>query len=118
MTDDLSNRTDHAEEARAMLAYAESYGSDARRFLGDGALERARAALDRSLIAATRAQVHATLAVAEQLRLANLFQSGAIGGGPVNDHIPGEVQSYLRREWPDVAATLGVARWLPNSRGK
>ena len=54
--------------------------------------------------------MHATLAVAEQLRLANLFQSGAIGGGPMNDHIPGEVQSYLRREWPDIAATLGVAR--------
>src|SRR5690606_14414483 len=101
MTDDLRNRTDHAEEARALLAYSESYGNDARRFRGDGAPERARAALDRSLLAATQAQVHATLAVAEQLRLANLFQSGAIGGGPMNDHIPGEVQSYLRREWPD-----------------
>src|SRR5690606_40963091 len=110
MTDDLRNRTDHAEEARALLAHSESYGNDARRFLGDGALERARAALDRSLIAATKAQVHATLAVAEQLRLANLFQCGAICGGPMNDHIPGAVQSHLRREWPDIAATLGVAR--------
>ena len=110
MTDDLRDRADHAEEARALLAYSESYGSDARRFLGDGALERARSAMDRSLLAATKAQVHATLAVAEQLRLANLFKSGAIGGGPMNDHIPGEVQSHLRREWPDIAATLGVAR--------
>ena len=95
MTDDLSNRTDHAEEARALLADAESYG---------------RHAPARGLLAATQAQVHATLAVAEQLRLANLFQSGAIGGGPMNDHIPGAVQSHLRREWPDIAATLGVAR--------
>lgn len=86
MTDDPRNRTDHAEEARALLADAES------------------------LLAATQAQVHATLAMVEQLRLMNLFQSGAIGGGPMNDHIPGEVQSYLRREWPDVAATLGVSR--------
>ena len=110
MTDDLRNRTDHAEEARALLAYADSYRNDAHRFRGDGAPERARAAMDRSLLAATQAQVHATLAVAEQLRLANLFQSGAIGGGPMNDRIPGEVQSHLRREWPDIATILGVAR--------
>jgi len=97
MTDDLRDRTDHAEEARALLAYAESLLAEAQ-------------AHAESLFAAAQAQVHATLAVAEQLRLANLFQSGAIGGGPMNDQIPGEVQTYLRREWPDIAATLGGAR--------
>src|SRR5690606_5845798 len=112
MTDDLGNRTDHAEEARALLAYAESYGSDAHRVRGDGAPGRARAAMDRGLLAATQGQVHATRAEDEQLRLPNLFQSGAIGGGPMNDRIPGAVQSHLRREWPDIAAMLGVARRL------
>jgi len=108
MTDDWTN---HAEGAQALLADAESYGNDAHRLrFNNEPPEQVRAALDHGLLAATQAQVHATLAVAEQLRLANLFQSGAIGGGPMNDHIPGEVQSYLRREWPDVAATLGVAR--------
>lgn len=111
MTDDLRNRTDHAEEARALLADAESYGNDAHSLrLNNEPPEQVRAALDHGLLAATQAQVHATLAVAEQLRLANLFQSGAIGGGPMNKHTPGHVQTYLRREWPDIAATLGVAR--------
>src|SRR5690606_22325838 len=111
MTDDPGNRPDHAEEARALLADAESYGNDAHRLrFNNESPERARAAMDHGLLAATQAQVHATLAMVEQLRLAKLFQSGAIGGGPMNKHTPGHVQTYLRREWPDIAATLGVSR--------
>src|SRR5690606_1366759 len=111
MTYELRNRTDHAEEARSLLADAESYGNDAHRLrFNNEPPEQVRAAMDHGLLAATQAQVHATLAMVEQLRLANLFQSGAIGGGPMNKHTPGHVQTYLRQEWPEIAATLGVAR--------
>jgi len=93
----MSNeRIDHAAEARKSLAWLDRVPESVMR--EDGPL----------VVAA--AQVHATLALVEQMRIANLLQSGAIGGGPMSDHYPGAVQSYLRKEWPDIAAALGVDR--------
>lgn len=92
----MSEWIDHAREARKTLEWLARAGENTIR--EEGPLEVAVA------------QVHATLAVAEQLRLANLLQSGAIGGGPMNNHAPGDVQQYLRREWPDIAAALGIGR--------
>lgn len=107
----MIGRVNYTEEARALLADAKAYANDAHslRFNNEPP-ERVRAALDHGLLAAAQAHVHANLAVAEQLRLANLLQAGAIGGGPMNNHTPGHVQSYLRREWPEIAAMLGVNR--------
>lgn len=104
-----AGRVNHAERARALLADAEAYANDAHslRFNNEPP-ERVRAALDHGLLAAAQAHAHANLAVAEQLRLANLLQAGAVGGGPMNNHTPRYVQSYLQQEWPDIAATLGV----------
>ena len=111
MADDLRDRIDHAERAQALLIDAESYGNDAHNLrFNNEPPERVRAALDHGLLAAAQAHAHANLAVVEQLRLANLLRAGAIGGGPMNNHTPGEIQSYLRREWPEIAAMLGVAR--------
>lgn len=93
----MSNeRIDHAAEARKSLEWLDRVPESVMR--EDGPL----------VVAA--AQVHAILALVEQQRVANLLRSGAIGGGPMSNDVPGEVQSYLRREWPDIAAALGVER--------
>lgn len=54
------------------------------------------------------AQVYATLALAEQQRIANLIALGAIGGGPINNAMSGYVTDYLRSDFPEIAKGLGL----------
>ena len=54
------------------------------------------------------AQVHATLALAEQQRIANLVALGVVGGGPINNAYPGDTRRYLVSEFPDIAEALGI----------
>lgn len=90
----MTERIDHARKARKTLYWLENAGENAVR--EHGPLEVAAA------------QVHATLALVEQMRIANLLQSGAISGGPMSNRYPVDVQSYLRGRWPDIAAALGI----------
>lgn len=75
--------TDHAAEARELLATGKT-----------------------DLTA--KAQVHATLALAEQQRIANLVTLGAIGGGPLSSDPAYLSRNYLVQEYPEVAAALGI----------
>lgn len=54
------------------------------------------------------AQVHATLALAEQQRVANLIALGVVGGGPVNDACPVDNRRYLVSKFPDISEVLGI----------
>lgn len=91
----MSNeRIDHAKEAGDALYWLENAGDNVVR--------------ERGPMEVAMAQVHAILALVEQMRIANLLQSGAIGGGPMSNRSPGDVQSYLRWRYPDIAAALGL----------
>ena len=77
----MTNRIDHAAEAVGLLALAAA-----------GVRDR------RYLIAA--AHIHATLAVAEQARIANLIALAKLAGHSGPDEV-----AVLR---PDIAAALGI----------
>lgn len=88
----MSARIDHAAQAEEWLA-------DAKRADVSFAEAEAFAAI---------AQVYATLALAEQQRIANLVALGVIGGGPINNATPRHARDYLSREYPDESKALGL----------
>lgn len=88
----MSERIDHAAKAEEWLADA----------------KRAEVSLAEAVTFADIAQVHATLALVEQQRIANLIALGVIGGGPINNATPRHAREYLSREYPDESKVLGL----------
>lgn len=68
----IDQTIDHAAEARKHLADVEAYENDAHSFRFNDEDGRAIQALSHAGISAQSAQVHATLALVEQQRVANL----------------------------------------------
>jgi len=94
----MTERIDHANEARAQLIDAGAYvGADMLVQTGESKTD-----------VLLSAQVHATLAVAEQVRIGNLIALGVIGGGPINNAVTEYVTDYLRKDFPEIAKGLGL----------
>ena len=104
----MAERIDHAAEARKHLDDVKAYGDDAHSFRFNDEEGRAIQALSHGGLSAQQAQVHATLALVEQVRIANLIALGTVGGGPINNAAPGHVTDYLRRDYPEIAKGLGL----------
>ena len=99
----MSARIDHAAQAEEWLADAKRAEVSFTASLHD----RARRIAEAEAFAAI-AQVYATLALAEQQRIANLVALGVIGGGPINNATPRHARDYLSREYPDESKVLGL----------
>lgn len=99
----MSARIDHAAQAEEWLADAKRAEVSFTASLHD----RARRIAEAEAFAAI-AQVHATLALAEQQRIANLVALGVIGGGPISNSSPTHAVQYLSSEYPDESKVLGL----------
>ncbi|KAM9867067.1 hypothetical protein ACIFOC_00389 [Leucobacter aridicollis] len=90
----MSERIDHATEARDYLADVEAYGNDAHSLRFDKEPKhRISDALAHGNLAASQAQVHATLALVEQQRIANLI--ALWHGSPVKEEYIGDGERGL-----------------------
>lgn len=91
-----NERIDHAAEARRELEFTESQFRDINGNPSGVGFEKA-------LVAATQAQVHATLALVEQQRIANLLTYYAvddmIGGGPGSRGAMEDIEKGLGLDW-------------------
>lgn len=94
---------DHAAEARAHLTDVEAYANDAHSHRFDDENGRAVQALAHAGLSAQQAKAHATLALVEQQRIANLIALASWGGKS------DEALDLLRAE-----ASNSLATWVPH----